>query len=89
MMNKLTSRKFWICVAAALASLGTGISGIIAGNQTLAIIGSVCTVVSAAIYAFCEAWVDGKAVNNDNFTNAVTALVGAANKVNEPTDEEE
>ena len=59
--TKLSSRKFWICVAAALASLGTGISGIVAGNQTLAIIGSVCTVISAAIYAFCEAWVDGKA----------------------------
>jgi hypothetical protein len=60
--TKLTSRKFWLCVAAALASLGTGIGGIIQGNQTLAIIGSVCTVVSAAIYAFCEAWVDSKAV---------------------------
>lgn len=68
-MDKLTSRKFWICVAAALASLGTGISGIIAGNQTLAIIGSVCTVVSAAIYAFCEAWVDGKAVDSGRPTD--------------------
>lgn len=58
MRNKLTSRKFWISVAAALASLGTGISGIVAGNQTLTIIGSVCTVISAAIYAFCEAWTD-------------------------------
>lgn len=57
-MNKLTSRKFWMCVAAALASLGAGIGGIVAGNQALAIVGSVCTVVSAAIYAFCEAWVD-------------------------------
>lgn len=67
MKDKLTSRKFWICVAAALASLGTGISGIVVGNQTLAIIGSVCTVVSAAIYAFCEAWVDGKAVVENEF----------------------
>lgn len=58
MRSKLTSRKFWICVAAALASLGTGVSGIVVGNQTLAVIGSVCTVLSAAIYAFCEAWVD-------------------------------
>lgn len=58
MRSKLMSRKFWICVAAALASLGTGISGIVAGNETLTIIGSVCTVASAAIYAFCEAWTD-------------------------------
>lgn len=64
-MDKLTSRKFWICVAAALASLGTGISGIVVGNQSLAITGSVLTVISASIYAFCEAWVDGKAVNKD------------------------
>lgn len=55
---KLKSRKFWMCVAAALASLGTGISGIIVGNETLSIVGSVCTVVSATLYAFCEAWVD-------------------------------
>lgn len=61
----LKSRKFWICVAAALASLGTGISGIVVGNQTLAIVGSVCTVISASIYAFCEAWIDGKAVGYD------------------------
>lgn len=65
MRDKLTSRKFWICVAAGLASLGTGISGIVVGNQTLAIIGSICTVISAAIYAFCEAWVDGKAVDHE------------------------
>lgn len=64
-MEKLTSRKFWVCVAAGLASLGTGISGIIAGNETLAIIGSVCTVISAAIYAVCEAAIDYKAVKHE------------------------
>jgi hypothetical protein len=62
-MDKLKSRKFWICVAAALASLGAGVSGIVVGNQTLTIIGSVCTVLSAAIYAFCEAWVDSSSVS--------------------------
>ena len=65
-MEKLTSRKFWMCVAAALASLGTGLSGIIAGNQTLAIVGSVLLVISASIYSFCEAWVDSKATNREN-----------------------
>lgn len=64
-MHRLTSRKFWLCVAAALASLGTGISGIVVGNQSLAITGSVLTVISASIYAFCEAWVDGKAVKDE------------------------
>lgn len=63
-MNKLTSRKFWICVAAMLASIATSIAGITTDNQTVLVIGTVCGVLSAAIYAFCEAWVDGKAVNN-------------------------
>lgn len=66
MKEKLSSRKFWVMIAAILGSLGTGISGIIAGNQTLAIVGSICTVVSAAIYAGVEAYVDGKAVEKNN-----------------------
>ena len=77
--DKLSSRKFWICVAAALASLGTGIGGIIQGNQTLAIIGSVCTVISAAIYAFCEAWVDGKAATSNTFESTIMSFVNAMN----------
>jgi len=62
MSEKLKSRKFWLAVSAMLASLGTGISGIVAGNQTLTIVGSVLCVISASIYAFCEAYVDSKAV---------------------------
>ena len=61
-MEKLTSRKFWICVAAMLASIATSIAGITTSNQTILAIGTICGVASAAIYAFCEAWVDGKAV---------------------------
>lgn len=61
-MNKLTSRKFWICVAAMLASIATSIAGITTSNETILALGTVCGVASAAIYAFCEAWVDGKAV---------------------------
>ena len=62
-MDKLKSRKFWVCVAAFLGSIATSISGIVTDNQTITTIGVVCGVVSAAIYAFCEAWVDSKAVN--------------------------
>lgn len=62
-MEKLTSRKFWICVAAFLASVATSISGMATDNQTITIIGTICGILSAAIYAFCEAWVDSKAVD--------------------------
>ena len=64
-MEKLTSRKFWVCVAAMLASVATSIAGMTTDNQTVLIIGTVCGVISAAIYAFCEAWVDGKAVDKE------------------------
>lgn len=64
MREKLTSRKFWLCVAAALASLGTGISGLVQGNDKLALAGGILLVVSSSIYAFCEAWVDSKATEH-------------------------
>ena len=64
-MDKLTSRKFWICVAAFLASIATSIAGIYTTNQVITIVGTVAGILSAAIYAFCEAWVDGKAVESE------------------------
>jgi len=63
MNNKFTSRKFWLCVAAFLGSIATSISGIVTENQTVTIIGTVCGIVSAAIYSFCEAWIDANAVD--------------------------
>lgn len=54
-------------MAAFLASVATSISGISTENQTVIIIGTICGIISAAIYAFCEAWVDGKAINSDLF----------------------
>lgn len=63
--KKLTSRKFWICVAAFLGSVAASISGIVTSNQTIVIIGSVCGILSAAIYAATEAYIDAKAVNSD------------------------
>ena len=69
MKEKLQSRKFWVTIAAVLASLGTGITGIVQGNETLTIIGSVLTVISAAIYAGVEAYVDAKAVEQKGADN--------------------
>lgn len=61
--SKLSSRKFWLCLASAIASLGTGISGLVQGNEKLALAGGILLVISSSIYAFCEAWVDSKAVD--------------------------
>lgn len=62
MKEKLTSRKFWICVAAFLGSIAASISGIVTDNKYIATIGVVAGILSAGIYSFCEAWIDSKAV---------------------------
>ena len=61
-MKKLQSRKFWVSVAAMLGSFASSIAGLSTGNENLVTIGVTCGVLSAGIYAFCEAWVDAKAV---------------------------
>ena len=71
-MEKLKSRKFWICVAAALASLGTSIAGIATSNEMVAGFGITCTMLSAAIYAFCEAWVDSASASSTTTSRVTT-----------------
>ena len=39
-MDKLKSRKFWICVAALLASIGTSIAGLRSDNEVIVAIGT-------------------------------------------------
>lgn len=60
--NKLTSRKFWLSASAFLGSIAASVSGIVTDNKYVTTIGIVAGVLSAAIYAACEAYVDGKAV---------------------------
>lgn len=57
-VRKLTSRKFWLCAAAFLGSIAASIAGITTSNETVAVIGTVCGVASAAIYAAAEQAVD-------------------------------
>lgn len=59
---KYVSRKFLISVAAFLGSLGTSIAALHTSNTVVATIGIICAMVSAAIYAACEAAVDAAAV---------------------------
>lgn len=64
--TKLMSRKFWLSAAAFLGSVAVSISGIVTDNQTITIIGTVCGILSAAIYAACESWIDQKAVGGSD-----------------------
>ena len=64
-MSKFTSRKFLLSLAAFLGSLGTSIAALQTNNSIVAVIGVVCAMGSAAIYAAAEAYVDAAAVEKD------------------------
>ena len=58
LIRKLTSRKFWLALAAMLGSIGASIAGLQSGNDTVTAVGVIASVLSAAIYAGAEAYVD-------------------------------
>ena len=59
MREKLKSRKFWLAIAAFLGSIAASVAGIVTEEKWITITGIVCGMLSAAIYAACEAYVDG------------------------------
>ena len=61
-MSKLRSRKFWMSVAAFLASIGASIAGIATESKAITVTGIVCTMLSSAIYAAAEAYADGNRI---------------------------
>ena len=65
MARKLTSRKFWISVAAFLGSIAASVAGLAIGEKWITITGVVCGILSAAIYAAAEAYVDAASVKDE------------------------
>lgn len=64
-MRHFSSRKFLLSAAAFLGSVAASIAGIATDNQTITTIGIVCGVLSAAIYAACEAYIDAASCRYD------------------------
>ena len=58
MTRKLTSRKFWLSVAAFLGSIAASIAGIVTEEKWITIVGVVAGMLSAGIYAAAEAYTD-------------------------------
>ena len=81
MLNKLTSRKFWVAIAAFLASVSTSVAGLSIENEYVVIAGVVCGVLSAAIYQAAEAYVDAAAVSANGTSKVITATSNSANVV--------
>ncbi|MEG0015732.1 MAG: hypothetical protein RSB04_11795 [Gordonibacter sp.] len=69
--TKITSRKFLLALAAGLASIGGSIAGIATDNTALTTTGLVCTMISAAIYAAAEAYVDGQSARSQQTINQI------------------
>lgn len=80
LISKLSSRKFWMAVAAFLGSIGGTCAGLASGNEALATAGVICTALSAAIYMAAEAYVDAAnaASNLTNVTVTTTSKEIAA-----------
>ena len=72
-VSKLSSRKFWISVAAFLASISFSISGIVTDKEIVVSIGIICGILSAAIYAATEAYVDGKSAESNTTIISATS----------------
>lgn len=75
-LRKLASRKLWVAVAAFLASLGAGLAGV--ADPTVC---TVCCVLSAAIYAGCEAYVDGQSAKSSMTTTTISASTSSRETV--------
>lgn len=80
MMSKLTSRKFWIAVAAGLGSIGTSIAGLATDNEVVVVTGIICATASAAIYAAAEAYVDGASVKSSTSETVTTVTATSTSK---------
>ena len=64
MKKYLTSRKFLLTFASFCGSIGTAIAGLHTENETLIIVGVICSAVSVAIYTMVEGLVDATATTN-------------------------
>lgn len=78
-MEKLKSRKFWMAVAAFLGSIGMSIAGLVTSEKWIVVVGTVCAMLSAAIYAAIEAYCDCNAGDDEyvkmNKDNAYLAKI--------------
>lgn len=75
LIDKFTSRKFLIAIAAFLASLGAGLSGVADPS-----ICAISMTASAAIYAACEAYVDGAAAKSTQTVSTMSVTATSASQ---------
>lgn len=79
-LQKISSRKFWMAVAAFLASIGGTCAGFASNNEGVMIAGVVCTAISAAIYAGSEAYVDAAREGSNTISTTTTVTASTTSK---------
>lgn len=72
-MNKLKSRKFWMCAGAFLFSAGSYFVANITDNKTLQMVSLIMIGVSAGCYAIAEALVDSSAAGSNTTNTSITS----------------
>ena len=82
-MDKLTSRKFWMALAAFFGSIATGVAALHSGYEIVAGIGVGCGIVAAAasavVYTLAEASIDKAAVSsNQTMTTTSTSVTATS-----------
>lgn len=79
-LQKFSSRKFWMALAAFLASIGGTCAGFATGNEAVMVAGIVCTALSTAIYAAAEAYVDAARENSNTISTATSITASTTSK---------
>ena len=74
---KFKSRKFLLALAAFLASFSAVLLGYFSNEPKLVMVAIICGAFSAAIYNFCESYVDAKAVSS-NITTVSKNITASA-----------
>lgn len=71
-IHKLTSRKFWVAVAAFLGSIYSSITALNSPSEKVQVAGTVCGIlgmaITAAVYSSSEAKVDAARLDQE-YTN--------------------
>lgn len=80
LIQKLTSRKFWLTLAAFLGSIAASVAGFATDNGAVAAVGIVCGVLSTAIYAAAEAYVDASAQKSNVTTTMKQVSASSTDK---------
>ena len=85
--QKLSSRVFWLCAAAFLMAVSTAIVNTFSGNETAAIVGGICSILAAGIYAAAEKATDIARIKADTVVTTIHESTSQTRNVEAKSDD--